>query len=58
MKIYSRISVSTLSVLFLVAGAMAKAPRAAAQTGSVQFVARVTLPAAKTNRCALFPSIC
>ena len=42
MKIYSRISVSTLSVLFLVAGAMAKAPRAAAQTGSVQFVARVT----------------
>jgi hypothetical protein len=42
MKIYSRISVSTLSVLFLVAGVMAKAPRAAAQTGSVQFVARVT----------------
>jgi hypothetical protein len=42
MKIYSRISVSTLSVLFLVAGAMAKAPRAATQTGSVQFVARVT----------------
>jgi hypothetical protein len=42
MKIYSRISVSTLSVLFLIAGVMAKAPRAAAQTGSVQFVARVT----------------
>jgi hypothetical protein len=42
MKIYARISVSTLSVLFLVAGVMAKAPRAAAQTGSVQFVARVT----------------
>ena len=30
------------SVLFLIAGVMAKAPRAAAQTGSVQFVARVT----------------
>jgi hypothetical protein len=42
MKIYSRISVSTLSVLFLVAGVMAKAPHAAEQTGSVQFVARVT----------------
>jgi|HubBroStandDraft_6_1064221.scaffolds.fasta_scaffold49100_2 hypothetical protein len=42
MKIYSRISVSTLSALFLIAGVMAKVPRAAAQTGSVQFVARVT----------------
>jgi hypothetical protein len=42
MKIYSRISAATLSVLFLIAGVMAKAPRAAAQTGSVQFVARVT----------------
>ena len=42
MKIYSRISISAFSVLFLIAGVMAKAPRAAAQTGSVQFVARVT----------------
>jgi len=42
MKIYSRISISVFSVLFLIAGVMAKAPRAAAQTGSVQFVARVT----------------
>jgi hypothetical protein len=42
MKIYSRISISTVSVLFLIAGVMAKVPRAAAQTGSVQFVARVT----------------
>jgi hypothetical protein len=42
MKIYSRISVSTLFVLFLIAGVIAKVPRASAQTGSVQFVARVT----------------
>ena len=42
MKIYSRISISAFSVLFLIAGVMAKTPRAAAQTGSVQFVARVT----------------
>jgi hypothetical protein len=42
MKISFRISISTLSVLFLIGGVMAKAPRAAAQTGSVQFVARVT----------------
>ena len=42
MKIYSRISISAFSVLFLIAGVMAKAPRAAAQNGSVQFVARVT----------------
>ena len=42
MKISSRISISALAVLFLIAGVMAKAPRAAAQTGSVQFVARVT----------------
>lgn len=42
MRISFRISVSAFSVLFLIAGVLAKAPRAAAQTGSVQFVARVT----------------
>jgi len=42
MKISTRISLSTVSVLFLIAGVMAKVPRAAAQTGTVQFIARVT----------------
>jgi len=42
MKISTRISLSTISLLFLIAGVMAKVPRAAAQTGTVQFVARVT----------------
>ena len=42
MKISTRISLSTFSVLLLVAGVLGKAPRAAAQTGTVQFIARVT----------------
>ena len=42
MKISARISISTFSVLLLVAGVLGKAPHAAAQTGTVQFVARVT----------------
>jgi hypothetical protein len=42
MRISFRNSISAFSVLLLIAGVMAKAPRAAAQTGSVQFVARVT----------------
>jgi hypothetical protein len=42
MKTSLRISISTLSLLLLVAGVIAKAPRAAAQTGTVQFSARVT----------------
>jgi hypothetical protein len=42
MKISSRISISTVSLLVLIAGVIGKAPRADAQTGTVQFVARVT----------------
>jgi hypothetical protein len=42
MKISSRISISTVSLLLLVTGVIGKAPRAAAQTGTLQFVARVT----------------
>jgi hypothetical protein len=42
MKISSRISISTVTLLVLIAGVIGKAPRAAAQTGTVQFVARVT----------------
>jgi len=42
MKISARISISTFSVLLLVAGVLGKVPHAAAQTGTVQFVARVT----------------
>ncbi len=42
MKISSRISISAVALLLLVAGMIGKAPRAAAQTGTVQFVARVT----------------
>jgi hypothetical protein len=42
MKISLRISISTVSLLVLIAGVIGKAPRAAAQTGTVQFVARVT----------------
>ena len=55
MKISSRISVSTLSVLLLVAGVMGKAPRAAAQTGSVQFVARVTPSAGEDEPVRTLP---
>jgi hypothetical protein len=55
MNIYSRISVSTLSVLLLVAGVMGKAPRAAAQTGSVQFVARVTPSAGEDEPVRTLP---
>jgi len=55
MNIYSRISVSTLSVLILVAGVMGKAPRAAAQTGSVQFVARVTPSAGEDEPVRTLP---
>jgi hypothetical protein len=42
MKICSRISISTISLLVVIAGVLGEAPRAAAQTGAVQFVARVT----------------
>jgi hypothetical protein len=55
MKIYSKISLSTLSVLLLVAGVMGKAPRAAAQTGSVQFVARVTPSAGEDEPVRTLP---
>lgn len=55
MNIYSRISVSTLSVLLLVVGVMGKAPRAAAQTGSVQFVARVTPSAGEDEPVRTLP---
>jgi hypothetical protein len=55
MRIYSRISVSTLSVLFLIAGVMVNAPCAAAQTGSVQFVARVTPSAGEDEPVRTLP---
>jgi hypothetical protein len=55
MKISTKISVSTLSVFFLIAGVMAKAPRAAAQTGSVQFVARVTPSAGEDEPVRTLP---
>jgi hypothetical protein len=42
MKISLRISISAFCVLLLVAGVLGKTPRAAAQTGSIQFVVRVT----------------
>jgi hypothetical protein len=55
MRIPLRISISTLSVLFLIAGVMAKAPHAAAQTGSVQFVARVTPSAGEDEPVRTLP---
>ncbi len=55
MKVYARILVSTLSVLFLIAGVMAKAPRAAAQTGTVQFTARVTPSAGEDEPVRTLP---
>jgi hypothetical protein len=55
MKISSRISISTLFVLFFVAGVMAKAPRADAQTGTVQFTARVTPSAGEDEPVRTLP---
>jgi len=55
MKISSRISISTVAVLLLVAGVLGKAPRAAAQTGTVQFVARVTPSAGEDEPVRTLP---
>ncbi len=55
MKISSKISISTLSVLFLIVGVMAKAPRAAAQTGTLQFTARVTPSAGEDEPVRTLP---
>lgn len=55
MKLSSRISVCTLSVLFLIAGVMAKTPRAAAQTGTVQFTVRVTPSAGEDEPVRTLP---
>jgi hypothetical protein len=55
MKISTRISISTLSTLFLIAGVMAKAPHAAAQTGTVQFTARVTPSAGEDEPVRTLP---
>jgi hypothetical protein len=55
MKISSRISISTVSLLLLVAGVIGKGPRAAAQTGSVQFVARVTPSAGEDEPVRTLP---
>jgi hypothetical protein len=55
MKISLRISISTFSVLLLVVGVLEKSPRAAAQTGSVQFVARVTPSAGEDEPVRTLP---
>jgi hypothetical protein len=55
MKISSRISIPTLSVLFFIAGVMAKAPHAAAQTGTLQFTARVTPSAGEDEPVRTLP---
>jgi hypothetical protein len=55
MKISTRISISTVSLLLLVAGAIGKAPRAVAQTGTVQFVARVTPSAGEDEPVRTLP---
>jgi len=55
MKTSSRISISTVSLLFLIAGVVGKTPRAAAQTGTVQFVARVTPSAGEDEPVRTLP---
>jgi hypothetical protein len=55
MKTFSRISISTVCVLLLVAGVIGKTPRAAAQTGSIQFVARVTPSAGEDEPVRTLP---
>jgi hypothetical protein len=55
MKISTRISISTVALFFLIAGVIGKAPRAAAQTGTVQFVARVTPSAGEDEPVRTLP---
>jgi hypothetical protein len=55
MKISTRISISAVFLLLLVAGVLGKASRAAAQTGTVQFVARVTPSAGEDEPVRTLP---
>jgi hypothetical protein len=55
MKISTRISISTVALFFLIAGVIGKPPRAAAQTGTVQFVARVTPSAGEDEPVRTLP---